>query len=1087
MATQPLSIQGQETATLTGSVLDENGEPVRNSVITVFGPGRLRDQATTDSSGSFQFLVNREGWYSVYVMCDRSETPGVDYVPSLWETYLQVGSAATFTFILERGASVYLDGEIRFVESSKPADYCGFTVTSPDGGPLGGKYSVYTYGSESRIVSEFGFSERLIVIPADTEVAIRVDGRISSLRISHAFSIKGEPGYFKLSQGEDLHIDSIEYILDLNLQETRRTWDSAFCLLKDAEHVGFLVSAERQDLMDAYSLIDASLLSMKKRLFEEAFAKLRNAYILTSRTIERLQGLIQMSSLSALLLMPIFAFIASSSAYLITEREGCIEMLSQERRKFSLSINLLISILFYSVLVCTFYLANPGCRLISQYVFLTAAILALIIGQVALAASQRAFSEKTVDRSIQFSSAVIIAFSMACRNLRRRKLRSILSLANMMILVFGFVTFTSISPGFGLVTQPLPPSIPQYAILVRDKVEGSDLPLLPLPSSFLTWLEHQPNTTLISPKAENIPRIEVLGNLYTRSGKKFFVRGILGIIPSIEANFTHIDEVTVGGDYLQDDDLKGILICSSLRERLGVDVGDKLYGFDKEFTIRGFFDKGAIENLKDVDGSVMIPRYIIPSQPGSPDPPMVTPCSGDDVIMVSYDVSLSLPGVLVSRVNVQLKDGSPREYSELAQIISLNREYRVYVSHPNSLYLQYMGSYVEEKGAGLVPFVVILVMLNVSVMMLGSVSERRDEIASLSSVGLNPTHISALFVAEAAIIGFIGGGLGYLLGMLGYRTALTTWFGALQVREKASAEWGLIALLFSGFTAIIASLIPAVKASTIVTPSLLRKWSISEVSKPKEKDQPWVLDLPVKLMPRELEPFMGFIQKRIGETGKTGYATEISLKEEETERGPLKRLMFRYSEPGASSANELLIQKREGKDFFEAKLLCTPSLMTNDAVRNTTTHVRNIIFEWNAIKFEVVTPFDQSLSQLYTLVNAYNPTSLYIATTQPIPGEKIGALRNRLVEEGIRPPRIVISRVDPSDIERCIKTAEELVSRADVVCISGGPDAVCTALAMSATLHRKMICSVVDPRPMKLRMKDLFRNLKIVNVQPEKG
>ncbi len=1078
VCTQLVHVHGQEKAILTGTVLDENEEPVPNAIIRVLGSGRTRYEATTDSSGNFQLLADLEGWYSVYAICDRPETSGVDYVPSLWRTYLQLGSTATFTFRLERGASVYLDGDIRFVENSKPADYYEFTVTNSKGEPLTEKSSVYTYGSDTDLVRRFGFSERLVVIPADTEVVIRIDASISLPWTSHTFTVRGKPGYFKLSQGETLHLDGVEYSLDFNVEKTKQTWDSAFYLLKDAEHVGFLISAERQDLMDAYGLIDASLASIKERLYGEAYAKLRSAYVLTSGTMERLQGLIQTGSLSALLLMPIFAFIASSSAYLIAEKESRIEMFSQERRRFSLSINLLINILFYGILISSFYLANPGCRLISQSGFLVATILVLVIGQVAVMALPRALSErKGQDRSIQFGSAVIIAFSMACRNLRRRKLRTILSLANMMILVFGFITFTSISAGFGLATHSLPPSIPQHAILIRDRLEGSEEPFLPLPSSFLSWLENQPNVTLISPKAENMPARGYTW-LYTRSGKKFLVRGILGVAATAEANFTHLDEVVVAGDYVQDGDLEGILICSSLSDSLEVDVGDKLYGLNREFTIKGFFDKTVMETLKDIDGQPLIPRYV--------DPLGILPCSGDEIIMADYNMSFSLPGVVLSRVNVQLKDPNPQEYSEFAQMVALSREYRVFVSHPNSLYLQYIGYYVEEKGAGLIPFLMILVILNISAMMLGSVVERRDEIASLSSVGLNPTHISALFIAEAAVIGIIGGGLGYLLGMLGYRTALTTWFGVLQVREKASAEWGLVSLLLSASTAIVASVIPTLKASTIVTPSLLRKWRVSEEVKPRETGQPWVLDLPVKLMPREVEPFTGFIYERIHQrTG--GVVSDISgvrLREEETDGGPLKTIVFRYSRqsPPRWSQNELVIQRAEGEGFFEAKLLCVPSINSGKMVREAATHVRNLIFEWNAMKFEVATPFDPSLSQLYTLVNAYNPTSLYIATTQPIPDEKISSLKNRLIVEGIRPPRIVISRVNPLDIEDCMKTAEELVSRADVVCISGEPAALCAALAVSATIRRKMRCFVTDPRPMEVRMKNPFQSLKIVNV-----
>ena len=91
-------------------------------------------------------------------------------------------------------------------------------------------------------------------------------------------------------------------------------------------------------------------------------------------------------------------------------------------------------------------------------------------------------------------------------------------------------------------------------------------------------------------------------------------------------------------------------------------------------------------------------------------------------------------------------------------------------------------------------------------------------------------HVAELFVAEASIIGFIGGAFGYLLGISGYR--LASLIGGLQVREKVSVEWGIISVLVSGLTAIAASLIPALRSSTLVTPSLLRRWRIEEEERP---------------------------------------------------------------------------------------------------------------------------------------------------------------------------------------------------------------------------------------------------------------
>ena len=1080
VSTQLVYAQDQETATLSGTVLDENGKPIPDAIIRFFGPEYTRGRTTTDSSGNFQLVVDREGEYDLFVVCNRSETPGVDYVPSYWETYLQLGSTSTFTFVLEKGASLYLDEELRFVESSNPADYFTFTVRRPNGDPLGGKYSVYTYGSRTSLGWLFGFDQRLVVVPADKEVIIEAYAEIEEPWVYHTFSIRPKTGHFKLSQGEMLRVDIREHTIDFNVASLRQMLDSAFSLLKDADYAGFLVTIERQDLLDAYGLIDASLLSVQKDLYDESFAELRRAYILTSRTLEGLQGLLQVGYQSALVLSLLFVFIASASSYLVSERENRVEMMAQGRKKLSFSLNLLIAILFYAVLFSSFYFSYPGCRLVPQTTLIPTAFVALILGQLVVARSPRAFSEKKGEsHSIQHRSAIIAAFSMACRNLRRRKLRTVLTLANTMILIFAFITFTSISPGYGLVSQPLRPTISIDALLAVNIPVESGLPFSPLSSSFITWLESQPNVTLISPKAENMPTgiTSPIGYLYSKSGERFHVQGIIGIVPSVEAEFTGINNTVTDGNYLQDDDHQGILMSSSFRERLN--VGDRLYGLEKEFVIKGFFDESGLENLRDVGGQTFIPRYLDMSG-------VALPCSGDQVIIVIYDTALTLPGVVISRVCAQLENPSAEEYSDFAQMIALTREYEVYVSHPNSLYMLYVGGYVEEKGVGLLPFLLLLVIANISASMLGSVKERRDEIASLSSVGLNPTHIAALFVAEAAVIGFIGGGLGYLLGISGYRLAAVPLFGALQVREKASAEWGLIALLISGAASILASLIPSMQASTIVTPSLLRKWRIGGSERPTEAGRPWVIDLPIRLLPRELEPFTGFMLERLREgssrtADKVDFVTGVRL-EETSDSGPLRRLSFDYyPQPAVRSRNELVIEQ-VGSGHLNVKLLCLPVQNAEDAVRGSATHVRNFILEWNAKTFEVATPYDPSLGQLYNLVNTYDPTTLYIITADPDLMEKLDPLRNVLVIEGLRPPKFVISRVDPLDIEQCMKAAEELVSRADIVCVSGGPDALCTALAINAKIQKKTMCFVVDPRPMKLRMEDPFQVLKVVNM-----
>jgi ABC-type lipoprotein release transport system permease subunit len=933
-------------------------------------------------------------------------------------------------------------------------------------------------------VRRLGFDERLIIIPADTEIEVLVSSSVydSVYGMTQAyfpeFKITGNSGYFKLVQGDLLEFDIRESNMLFNIETITEKLDSALVLLLDSEDVGFLVKAEREDLMSSYGLVGESKLLLTKKSYDESLAKLRSADLLISRTTDILQGLIQIGYQSTFYLLFFFVFVASSAAYLISERQKGYEITSRSRR-LSFSLNPFVAALLYALFVILLYTFFPGSHLVEQNIFISTAFLALIVSQLSIVFFPRIFLEKkSQQHSLQLRSAMFMASSLACRNLRRRKLRTIFSLMTIIIFVFGFVTFTSVSPGYGLVSRSLGSVYPVDALLIRDElIDGSSSHFTPLPDFFISWLEKDTNITSISKKAENIPISisgDPLGTLYSTSGEEINVYGIMGIEPSLEANLTDLNGIIIKGEYLEDNDNNGILISSSLQERLDVDVGDKLYGFNRDFTIEGFFDRQVLETRKDIDGLQIIPKVI---HYGG-----IAPCSPDETIIVTYNTAITLPKVTTSRVIVQLENSEA--YSLLAEIIPLTRGYTVYISQQDSLKIQSLGNYVEEKGMGLIPLLILIVMLNITVSMMGSVRERRDEIASLSSIGLNPTHIAVLFIIEGLVIGLVGGGLGYLLGVAGYRIASETFLGTLIVREKVSAEWGLMAVLLSGLTSIVATLIPALRASTVVTPSLLRKWKLDDATKPREVGQPWIIDLPLKLKLRELDSFIDFTERRLRYNEYGWAVSEIKLQEEETETGPEKKLSFtlKLIEKQVYSKNTLIISRKKGNDYFDAKILCIPNKESERIVTETVSCIRKITFEWDAKTFEVATSLDPSLSRLYTLINAYNPTTLYTLSTKIDLDEKLDSLRKKVESEGLRTPRFEIVNVNPQNVKECIKCTEDVVSRADVVCISGETDTFTTSLALNAQKKGKIICYVIDPRSLEEREKDPFKNLKIITI-----
>ncbi|MEM2936427.1 MAG: hypothetical protein QW231_04530, partial [Candidatus Bathyarchaeia archaeon] len=221
---------------ISGRVIDvQSGEPIQNATIIILGyyrdPRYYGDAPrrtyikSTDSLGFFSVNVEPTAgyagfWYNVYALCDREETPGVDYVPAKWNTYLEIGSQASFIFLLQPGASLFLEGEIRFVESPKPSYSQSFTVLSPSGKPAVSSYSISVYGMVSD-ATNLGLNGSLVIVPAEKEVVVKVGATVSKPTVYHEFIVDGKVGFFKLAQGASLHVDIREYCFKFNVAKVR--------------------------------------------------------------------------------------------------------------------------------------------------------------------------------------------------------------------------------------------------------------------------------------------------------------------------------------------------------------------------------------------------------------------------------------------------------------------------------------------------------------------------------------------------------------------------------------------------------------------------------------------------------------------------------------------------------------------------------------------------------------------------------------------------------------------------------------------------------------------------------------------------
>jgi hypothetical protein len=111
--------------------------------------------------------------------------------------------------------------------------------------------------------------------------------------------------------------------------------------------------------------------------------------------------------------------------------------------------------------------------------------------------------------------------------------------------------------------------------------------------------------------------------------------------------------------------------------------------------------------------------------------------------------------------------------------------------------------------------------------MLGAVMERKKEMSVYNSIGLNPTHVFVFFVAEAIVFGLVGAVSGYLIGQgLALLISHYNWLPGMPLNYSSMAVIGVI--FASIVTVIVSTLYPAYIATRVSVPSGQRRWKLPQ-------------------------------------------------------------------------------------------------------------------------------------------------------------------------------------------------------------------------------------------------------------------
>lgn len=447
------------------------------------------------------------------------------------------------------------------------------------------------------------------------------------------------------------------------------------------------------------------------------------------------------------------------------------------------------------------------------------------------------------------SAAFAMAFSLGVANMRRRRLRTILTSITLVMLMFLLMSFTSVMPHLSY-TKSYVGNITSYdGLLIRGK-EFEEIPEVVI-NTIATELEDE---CLVVPRSWYTPprRIDLTAN-----GITYQIKGVMGLT-SEEIQASEIRETLLSGRWFDDDDIQenpnkssefdklvalGLeeefirgevtVISSDLADIFGIgpeDLGKtfltlnipseerdefgrlKIRAFD--LLVIGIFDSQQYAKVKDIDCLSLTPMDLqrVTGQSGSQEPA--------DTIIVPFETAIDLGGAARA---VLVRPMENIDFLDLLNRVLATVTYPVYVAQDGISYFYSPAGVLNMHRAGELAIPVGIVCLIVLNVMLGSVYERLREISIYTALGLSPTHIGGLFLAESCAYAVTGGFSGYVIGQLLAKIVVNFGlFPGLSLNYSSLAAVGPLGVVMG--VVVLSTLYPARMASSRSAPTIERRW-----------------------------------------------------------------------------------------------------------------------------------------------------------------------------------------------------------------------------------------------------------------------
>ncbi len=615
---------------------------------------------------------------------------------------------------------------------------------------------------------------------------------------------------------------------------------------------------EKLDL--AERLFNASVKLLLEKKYSEAYSLAITSWALSQRGYEEVMSLIEDSSRTSLFFYALIIFSALFTERLIVHKEGKTRIFS------TLAIG--------SCLVAFFALSHPALHIMVNSFMALIGIVAfsLFMMTVGTLSDEARQSLREISYGLLGMHEVemrrlpiaMSSFAIALENMRRRKVRALLTILTFISIALSITALTSVSPHETLKEVGLPrtpyysgmlmkngfgvPPIGVYHPMIVDVVE--DLTRIAEPSGHVivlprAWYYPQSVGPALGVAAFVAREQEIARNVSYR------IVAAMGMV-SVDVERTLGRYLLPGSRSFFENEMFSCIIPDTVARRLGVEIGDRIVFQGLRLLVVGIYDTSLLgaSDPRELDGYPVIPvdpHYVsqlglgvlVPAQQAPP------PLAWTQIIIVPFELAIKLGGY-VSMISL-IPSAEGIAFYDLAGLLSYIFDIPVTVSDGQRVVALSRYYFFTAIGWEAIPVVVAIGALNAVVALLGNFKERLRETSTYAALGLNPLGAAIMYITESLTYAVLSITFGYFLGFL----LNNLFIKANLLPEQFTFNYASIFVMLSTVVLLLmafaSSLYIAANAATIITPSLERKWK--PPTKPRKGS--WEVPMPISLPSRE--------------------------------------------------------------------------------------------------------------------------------------------------------------------------------------------------------------------------------------------